>query len=92
MIAGEQMVGKWKPIADYVEPNWDKVEDVHPLLFWRKRNGAVLGYSRDGELFDAKWVYVCDSNKATHFSEVTAPDEKVVESDAFRTRDAERPR
>ena len=46
-----------------------------PLLFWRQRNGAVFGFIRDGELFDAKWVYVCDSNKATHFAEVIAPEE-----------------
>jgi len=78
------MVGKWKPIADYVEPSWDKVADISPLLFWRRRNGAAFGYIRDGELFDAKWVYICDSNKATHFSEISAPVEKVVELDALR--------
>ena len=88
--AEEQMVGKWKPIADYVEPSWDNVGDISPLLFWRRRNGAAFGYIRDGELFDAKWVYICDSNKATHFSEVSAPDEKVVELDAFTMRDGER--
>lgn len=84
------MVGKWKPIADYVEPSWDRVADISPLLFWRRRNGAAFGYIRDGELFDAKWVYICDSNNATHFSEVSAPDEKVVELDAFTMCDGER--
>jgi hypothetical protein len=33
---------------------------------------------------------MCDSNKVSHYSEVSAPDEKVVELDAFRTRDGER--
>ncbi len=42
----------------YVEPSWDKGEEIPPLLFWRKRNGAAFGYIRDGELFDAKWVYI----------------------------------
>jgi hypothetical protein len=84
------MVGKWKPIAEYVEPNWDTAGDMPPLLFWRKRNGVALGYIRDGELFDAKWVYICDANKATHFADISAPDEKVVELDAFRQRDGER--
>jgi hypothetical protein len=81
------MVGKWKPIADYVEPSWDKVGDVSPMLFWRARKGAALGYIREGEVFDAKWVYICDASKATHFSEISAPVAKVVELDAFRLRD-----
>ena len=84
------MVGKWQPIADYVEPSWDGVEDISPLLFWRRRVGAAFGYIRDGELFDAKWVYICDSAKATHFSEVSAPIENVVELSAFGQRDGER--
>jgi hypothetical protein len=84
------MVGKWKPIAGYVEPSWDKVRDISPMLFWRARKGAAFGYIRDGELFDATWVYICDAGKATHFSEISAPDEKVVELDAFRLRDGER--
>jgi hypothetical protein len=84
------MVGTWKPIAEYVEPSWDKVADVVPILVWRPRKGAAFGYIRDGELFDAKWVYMCDSNKVSHYSEVSAPDEKVVELEAFRTRDGER--
>jgi hypothetical protein len=66
------MVGKWKPIADYVEPSWDKVGDSSPMLFWRARKGAAFGYIRDGELFDATWVYICDAGKATHFSEISA--------------------
>jgi hypothetical protein len=38
----------------------------------------VFGYIRDGELFDYKWLYVCDSNKVTHFSEVNGPESNVV--------------
>ena len=45
---------------------------------------------RDGELFDAKWVYICDATKATHFSEISAPVENAVELDAFGMRDGER--
>ena len=82
------MVGKWKPIAEYVEPSWEEV-DILPMLFWRARKGAAFGYIRDGELFDAKWVYMSDAGKATHFSEISAPDERVVELDAFRLRDGE---
>jgi hypothetical protein len=69
------MVGKWKPITNYVEPNWDNVGEIRPLLFWRGRDGAAFGYMRDGELFDAKWLYMGDSGKVTHFLEVHAPDE-----------------
>ncbi len=83
------MVGKWQPIADYVEPSWDKAGDISPMLFWRARKGVALGYIREGELFDAKGVYICDAGKATHFSEISAPDAKVVELDAFRLRDGE---
>jgi hypothetical protein len=86
MTAEAKVVGKWKSIADYVEPSWDKVEDVPPLLFWRERNGAAFGYIRDGELFDAKWVYICDSRKATHFSEVSAPVGTAAEFDASGPR------
>ena len=47
----------------------------HPAtLFWRGAKGAVFGHIRDGELFDHKWVYVCDSNKVTHFTEVEGPE------------------
>jgi hypothetical protein len=53
------------------------------MLFWRARNGAAFGYIRDGELFDAKWVYICDASKATHFSEIGAPDPRVLELDTI---------
>jgi len=44
----------WKPIVEYVEPNWVKLgTDLPPALFWRPKKGASLGYIRDGELFDA---------------------------------------
>jgi hypothetical protein len=77
------MIGKWKPIAEYVEPSWVEVGDISPMLFWRARKGAAFGYIRDGELFDAKWVYICDASKATHFSEIGAPDPKVVGLDTI---------
>ena len=77
------MTGKWKPIAEYVEPSWEEVGDISPMLFWRARKGAAFGYIRDGELFDARWVYICDASKATHFSEISAPDPKVVELDTI---------
>jgi hypothetical protein len=77
------MAGKWKPIAEYVEPSWEEVGDISPMLFWRVRKGAAFGYIRDGELFDARWVYICDASKATHFSEISAPDPKVVELDTI---------
>jgi hypothetical protein len=84
------MIGKWKPIVQYVEPSWEEGADIVPMLFWRARKGAAFGYIRDGELFDAKWVYMCDSNKATHFSVISGPDEKVVELDALRLSSGER--
>jgi hypothetical protein len=77
------MVGKWKPIAGYVEPSWETAGDIPAMLIWRARKGAAFGYIRDGELFDAKWVYISDAHKATHFSEIIAPDAKVVELNAF---------
>ena len=77
------MAGTWKPIAEYVEPSWAEVGDISPMLFWRARKGAAFGYIRDGELFDARWVYICDASKATHFSEISAPDPKVVELDTI---------
>ena len=77
------MAGKWKLIAEYVEPSWEEVGDISPMLFWRARKGAAFGYIRDGELFDAKWVYICDASKATHFSEISAPAPKVVELDTI---------
>jgi hypothetical protein len=84
------MIGKWKPIVQFVEPNWEEGADIVPMLFWRARKGAAFGYIRDGELFDAKWVYMCDSNKATHFSEIRGPDENVFELDALRLSNGER--
>lgn len=80
----------WKPVAEFVEPNWLKTgTDVPPFLFWRSKKGAVLGYIRDGELFDAKWIYVCDSNKVTHFSEVNGPGSNVVDLETFRSEQAD---
>ncbi|HEX2843485.1 hypothetical protein [Hyphomicrobium sp.] len=75
----------WKPVAEYVEPNWVKDgTELPPSLFWRTKKGAVLGYVRDGELFDWKWLYVCDANKVTHFSEVNGPGSNVVDLESFR--------
>jgi hypothetical protein len=74
--ARRQAVIQWKQINEFTEPDWDKVnaERLPPTLFWRGAKGAVFGHIRDGELFDHKWVYVCDSNKVTHFTEVEGPD------------------
>ena len=75
----------WKPIEEYVEPNWVKLGTaLPPVLFWRPKHGATLGYIRDGELFDAKWVYVCDSNKVSDFSSVNTPGDNVIDFDAHR--------
>jgi hypothetical protein len=70
----------WKQIDEFIEPNWEKVATPGPpTLFWRgKKDAAVFGYIRDGELFDYKWLYVCDSNEVTHFSEVNGPESNVV--------------
>ena len=38
----------------------------------------MFGFIRDGELFDHKWMYVCDANKLTHFTQVNGPDGKVA--------------
>lgn len=77
---------QWKPVADYVEPEWDRPGvALPPLLFWRRNKGATLGYIRDEELFDAKWVYVSDANKVTHFSAVNAPGDNVVDLAAHRS-------
>lgn len=68
----------WKEIAEFVEPAWDQQAAggaPPPTLFWRPRKGATFGYIRDGELFDAKWIYVSDSNKVSHFALVEAPDD-----------------
>ncbi|MEI9900908.1 MAG: hypothetical protein WDN31_13095 [Hyphomicrobium sp.] len=78
----------WKQINEYIEPNWEKInpEKSPATLFWRGAKGAVYGHIRDGELFDHKWVYVCDSNKVTHFSEINGPESNVVEMAAFQAR------
>jgi len=51
----------------------------------------MLGYVRDGELFDWKWLYVCDANKVTHFSEVNGPESNVVDLGAFKTGSGSEP-
>ena len=80
----------WKQIDEFIETNWEKVgTDGRPNLFWHGRKGAVFGYIRDEELFDYKWLYVCDSNTASHFSEVNGPESNVVELENFRPVDAE---
>lgn len=75
----------WKPFVDYVEPDWDRDGTaVDAVLFWRKGKGAALGFVRDGELFDSKWVYVCDANKVTHFAIVQDPASNVVDLQSRR--------
>ena len=75
----------WKPIGEYVEPNWIKLgTELPPYLFWRPQKGATLGYIRDGEVFDYKRVYVCDANKVANFSMVNAPDDNIVELENHR--------
>jgi hypothetical protein len=70
----------WKQIDEFIEPNWEKDgTSSAALLFWRPEKGPVLGYIRDGELFDHKWMYVCDSNKVSHFSDVNMPGSNVVD-------------
>ncbi len=64
----------WTEISGYVEPDWERLgTSVPPTLFWRPKKGATLGFIRDGELFDAKWIYVSDANKVSHFSLVEEP-------------------
>ena len=76
----------WKHIDEFIEPKWEKVGTAGPAtLFWRGKKEPVLGYIRDGQLFDHKWLYVCDSNKATHFSDINGPESNVVEFEKFRT-------
>jgi hypothetical protein len=83
--AKRQRMIQWKPIGEYIEPNWVKLGTaLPPVLFWRPKKGATLGYIRDGELFDAKWVYVCDSNKVSDFSTINGPDGNVIDLDAHR--------
>lgn len=70
----------WKPMSEFVEPNWVKLGTaLPPTLFWRPKHGAITGYIRDGELFDAKWIYVCDANKVTDFSAINSPGDNVVD-------------
>ncbi|MEQ1576294.1 MAG: hypothetical protein ABL894_01460 [Hyphomicrobium sp.] len=66
----------WTPIAKFVEPEWDLPGTTPvPLLFWRpSKKAATFGFIRDGELFDANWLYVCDSNKVTHFAMINGPE------------------
>ncbi len=66
--------------GEFIEPNWEKLgTSGAPVLFWRGAKGARLSHVRDGELFDHKWIYVCDANKVSHFSEVNAPESNVVQ-------------
>ncbi len=75
----------WKPIEEYIEPNWVKLGTaLPPALFWRPGKGATLGYIRDDELFDAKWLYVSDANKVTDFSTVNGPENNVVNLQTHR--------
>jgi hypothetical protein len=77
----------WKVIGDYVEPDWVKLgTDLPPTLFWRSK-GATVGFLRDGELFDSKWIYVCDANKVSHFSVVNTPDDNVADTMPARAND-----
>jgi hypothetical protein len=77
----------WKPIGEYVEPNWVQLgTDMPPVLFWRPKKGATLGYIRDGELFDAKWVYVCDSHKLSDFSTINGPGDNSVDLDLIEPK------
>jgi hypothetical protein len=70
---------QWKTIADFVEPDWERVGTAaEPALFWRPKKGATFGFVRDGELFDNKWIYVSDANKVSHFVLITGPDESSV--------------
>jgi hypothetical protein len=79
--AGRRPAIHWKQIDEFIEPNWEKMAALaSPVLFWRgKKEVAVFGHIRDGELFDHKWMYVCDSSKVTHFSEVNGPGSNVVQ-------------
>ncbi len=58
----------WKQINEFIEPNWEKpgTEGV-ANLFWRGAKGAVFGFIRDGELFDNKWLYVCELQQGDAF-------------------------
>ncbi len=83
----------WKRIDEYVEPDWEKEgTERQAVLFWRGKKGAVFGHIREGELFDHKWIYVCDANKVTHFSEVNGPEGNVIELAKFRPDSGNTPR
>ncbi len=76
---------QWTEIADFVEPDWEKVGNTAPpALFWRPKKGPTFGYIREGELFDAKWIYVSDANKVSHFSLVDGPEDNVINLAAHR--------
>lgn len=78
----------WQPITAFAEPNWEQAgPPPAPVLFWRPNKGATLGFIREGELFNSTWIYVCDSNKVTHFVDINAPVDKVVD---LATRRAEK--
>jgi hypothetical protein len=75
----------WKPIGEYVEPNWIKHGTaLQPVLFWRPNKGATSGYIRDGELLDSKWIYVCDGTKVSDFSTVNGPGDNIIDLDTHR--------
>ena len=67
--AGRRPVIHWKKIDEFIEPNWEKMAALaSPVLFWRgKKEVAVFGYIRDGELFDHKWMYVCEFEQGDPF-------------------------
>jgi hypothetical protein len=70
----------WQAIGLFKEPDWDTgTTKPEPVLFWRPGKGATFGFIRDGELFNATWIYVSDSNKVTHFVAINPPAEKVVD-------------
>ena len=76
---------EWQPISAFTEPNWEKAgPPPAPVLFWRPNKGATLGFIREGELFNATWIYVSDSNKVTHFVDINEPVDKVVDLAARR--------
>lgn len=79
----------WQPISAFTEPNWETAgAPPVPVLFWRPSKGATLGFIREGELFNAAWIYVCDSNKVTHFSDINPPQEKIVDLASRRAEKA----
>ena len=68
----------WKKIDEFIEPNWEKMAALaSPALFWRgKKEVAVFGYIRDGELFDHKWMYVCELEQGDSFLRGERPREQ----------------